>query len=458
MKDDSSTPFDNSDPSVNTSSAGKNHPLSKAFSLDSQDTNAMMAKTDPLKKTGSTTSNMLEQPDQPRAADWARGLEAVTQRRTEILSPENLENMWSRGRNYKKKKAKKSKTVVQDPLFQGLSQSSTAEGHKIESIFTSSSVRVMGAYFEKLGSKSFAVYLIALDKYLQELLSIANVAEQHEVWDFLSASSKLMLMMLLMISCGNSRASQMELCAKLLVLHRPLLKHHALRKAINEYSAHEKGWHSDSDHASQSIDSLADMQSSSSQWEDPIGMPPEWTPPNVCVPLLNLVDKVFQLNRRGWLRRQIQWLRNEETISHGIRWVQDILWPGGVFFLRVETVSNLSSVVESSEEKLFQTTSQFSSSRAAQQGSFEVQLEAARRASDLKLLLLGGAPAPLVSLIGPKQYRRCARDMYYFLQELKGQELANSTEQGRESFSSHGMASCCSGVVRFRKRIGLKYD
>jgi hypothetical protein len=28
----------------------------------------------------------------------------------------------------------------------------------------------------------------------------------------------------------------------------------------------------------------------------------QWTPPNVSVPLLNLVDKIFQLNRRGWLR------------------------------------------------------------------------------------------------------------------------------------------------------------
>jgi sorting nexin-13 len=31
---------------------------------------------------------------------------------------------------------------------------------------------------------------ILLDKYLQELLSIPNIAEQHEVWDFLSATSK----------------------------------------------------------------------------------------------------------------------------------------------------------------------------------------------------------------------------------------------------------------------------
>ncbi|KAK4740095.1 hypothetical protein R3W88_003792 [Solanum pinnatisectum] len=120
--------------------------------------------------------------------------------------------------------------------------------------------RVFGAYFEKLGSKSFAVYSIAvtdannstwfvkrryrnfeklhskrlhshlkdianytlhlppkrifssstedafvhqrcvqLYKYLLDLLSIANVAEQHKVKDFLSASSKLTWMMLWMI-------------------------------------------------------------------------------------------------------------------------------------------------------------------------------------------------------------------------------------------------------------------
>lgn len=30
----------------------------------------------------------------------------------------------------------------------------------------------------------------------------------------------------------------------------------------------------------------------------------------------------------------------------------------------------------------------------------------------------GGAPTALVSLIGHKQYKRCARDIYYFLQVM----------------------------------------
>ncbi|RRT60020.1 hypothetical protein B296_00030443 [Ensete ventricosum] len=38
----------------------------------------------------------------PRPADWAMVLEATTKRRTEVLAPENLENMWTKGRNYQK--------------------------------------------------------------------------------------------------------------------------------------------------------------------------------------------------------------------------------------------------------------------------------------------------------------------------------------------------------------------
>ncbi|XP_043806915.1 uncharacterized protein LOC110601207 isoform X2 [Manihot esculenta] len=316
---------------------------------------------------------------QPRHAEWARMLEAANQRRTEVLTPENLENMWTKGRNYKKKETKNLKAGIQQHKAKGsvannkepsanagkeiltnsniisagseekaivkltplsshdalLSDESKNEqfsqDHDEEYSFeispagdeldhnSNSSVnenesrlkrsnstsslkaqpiekkpftgdgggsiisefynpdygrpsehhavevsdvvlcsagphvpnpklrcRVMGAYFEKLGSKSFAVYSIAvtdaenrtwfvkrryrnferlhrhlkdipnytlnlppkrifssstedafvhqrciqLDKYLQDLLSIANVAEQHEVWDFLSVSSK----------------------------------------------------------------------------------------------------------------------------------------------------------------------------------------------------------------------------------------------------------------------------
>lgn len=59
-----------------------------------------------------------EEQKQLRAGDWARVLEAATQRRTEVLMPENLENMWSRGRNYRKQEAKRVKGgEVEEPLL-----------------------------------------------------------------------------------------------------------------------------------------------------------------------------------------------------------------------------------------------------------------------------------------------------------------------------------------------------
>lgn len=171
--------------------------------------------------------------------------------------------------------------------------------------------------------------------------------------------------------------------------------------------------------------------------KDPTEVPPEWTPPNLSVPILNLVDNIFQLKRRGWLRRQvfwiskqilqlvmedaiddwilrqIQWLRREDIVAQGIRWIQDVLWPDGTFFLRLRAQSLLNDY---QAKHVSTRTSQQGGRRITKPGSFEQQLEAARRASDVKRMIFDGAPATLVSLIGHKQYRRCGRDIYYFLQ------------------------------------------
>ncbi|KAK9033729.1 hypothetical protein V6N11_049914 [Hibiscus sabdariffa] len=209
----------------------------------------------------------------------------------------------------------------------------------------------------------------------------------------------------------------------------------------------------------------------SSHMEDPVGMPPEWTPPNVSVPLLNLVDKVFQLKRRGWLRRQvfwiskqivqlvmedaiddwllrqIYWLRREENIALGIRWIQDaeakfsavaqhllinlpkspvssnclffcqLLWPGGTFFRTIGNIHNKFDNVHLNQTPTPSLNfSLFGGTNVSKSGSFEQRLEATRRASDIKKMLFDGPPATLISLIGYKQYRRCARDIYYFTQ------------------------------------------
>ncbi|CAL5377272.1 unnamed protein product [Camellia sinensis] len=178
---------------------------------------------------------------------------------------------------------------------------------------------------------------------------------------------------------------------------------------------------------------------SSDHLEDPVVAPPEWTTPNVSLPVLNLVDKMFQLKRKGWLRRQvfwiskqiwqlmmedaiddwllgqIQWLWRDDVIAQGIQGIDWqcqvlVLWPDGTFFLRLNSHTEIDDCEP--HQRSFQTTR----SRASKLGSFEQQLEAARRASDTKKMIFNGAPTALVSLIGHKQYHRTARDTYYFLQ------------------------------------------
>ncbi|KVI10747.1 Phox-associated domain-containing protein, partial [Cynara cardunculus var. scolymus] len=676
-----------------------------------------------LNPSGTIVSGPVQdEPLHARTSDWARVLEAATQRRTEVLQPENLENMWTKGRNYKKKAQKNvapghqppsingsgissvinrkdlgkeisphkpeistsiGKTAAQippgpyaddqqkDPNLDanGLSDqvktpalcdldnensngssicdlniqtqpenkspiqvggsiisefysanagrdsdalnvnSASDKGSRSEGYVPKLKCRVLGAYFENIDSKSFAVYSIAvtdagnktwfvkrryrnferlhrhlkdipnytlhlppkrilssstedafvhqrciqLDKYLQDLLSIANIAEQHEVWDFLSMNSKVCISLCVFVHAFTSTIeiiilkdiTTTELLFWKVVINGENLSSNTLlfsfgltvnvddavddivrqfkgvsdglmRKVVGplspsgasasaanrtvpwkaeepsdsvlkqttldttnnlsdneegdkdrtpqheemESAAQANGQHLDnelnskvfpprvlkSDELNRSLEldkknisevrseilSLAaNFPSNSGLKEDPLGVPAEWTPTNVSVPLLNLVDKIFQLNRRGWLRRQafwiskqilqlimedaiddwlirqIHWLRRDDIVAQGIRWIQEVLWPEGIFFLKLNR-----SQMDSSQpnEGSSRTTS---GSKGNKQASFEEQLEAARRASDIKKMIFSEYS---LFLIGHKQYKRCAKDVYYFLQ------------------------------------------
>ncbi|XP_044508167.1 uncharacterized protein LOC123227439 [Mangifera indica] len=690
-------------------------PSKQHSSLNNQGTDMTLVNFSDQRETSLDHNKYHE--DMPlRPADWAQVLKAVTEKRDEVLTPENLENMWTKGRNYKRKEQKSVKGGVENHDAKGsgiinavatgnmgkeMSSNSTescagahykallqltvglgpntqlsdgnenmthllqsfdklssfdgghavavlediddlgADGNKnklkrsnstsalkvlpnAKKAFTGDSggpviaefyssdfsrcreesrvmnasdivvrregqhvpklkCRVKGAYFEKLGSKSFAVYSIAvtdsenrtwlvkrryrnferlhrhlkeipnytlqlppkrifssstedafvhqrciqLDRYLQDLLSIANVAEQHEVWDFLSVTSKnysfgksSSVMRTLAVNvddavddivrqfkgvsdglmrkvvgsspnpdeASSSSNGNFSFKADEISTH---IASQSTSETVNSFSDHEEGdkdesyghekvtsgaqasvWHSGNELNSKGVPprimknsedarnlNLAKRHSSDakSEWfaqgglpaakfsanpdrlKDPIGMPPEWTPSKVSVPLLNLVDTVFQLKRRGWLRRQvfwiskqilqlvmedaiddwllrqIYWLRREDIIAQGIRWIQDTLWPGGIFFTRVGILQREPNDAQA-DLKSFPGLNQSGGHRATQSVSFEEQLEAARRASNVKKLLLEGAPAALVSLIGAKQYKRCAKDIYYFTQ------------------------------------------
>lgn len=614
----------------------------------------------------------------PRQADWAVVLDAATKRRSQVLAPENLENMWAIGRNYQKKMVKvehpsKGKgaggvdsvrnavvagkelspnfnervTSVDDKYMVNLMQGSNRNAQSTfvtgshplvsqntdevksehpeavkntkaqlkrsnsspdmekrhlaksnQTVLSSESLnartiqedkgsvpsshgevlmyapkircRVVGAYFEKLGSKSFAVYSIAvtgadskawfvkrryrnferlhrqlkeipnyslhlppksflsssiddylvhqrcilLDRYLQDLLSIANIAEQHEVWDFLSESSKN-------YSAGKSTSVIKTLAVNVDDAMDDIVRHvkgvsDGLKRAVgtsspsapyshladnrmslswnqeetdnqnlqnrNLGSSHSlsdadsncedrpssvnSACHSDNElnsggytssdikhneatgcdvQVNQQMEKPARANSDSTNmssvkpFEDPSGIPPEWMPTNVSVPLLNLVDKVFQLKRRGWIRkqvlwiskqilqlvmedaiddwilRQINWLRRDEVIIQGIRWIQDTLWPNGVFFTKLDGFQGNAGSSQFDKHPSG-SADEAIGNRKSNTSSFELQLEASRNASEVKKLLLGGTPSTLVSIIGYKQYQRSARDIYYFLQ------------------------------------------
>ncbi|XP_076956293.1 uncharacterized protein LOC143631409 [Bidens hawaiensis] len=335
-------------------------------------------------------------PLNPRSFAWARGLEAKTQRRTEVLQPENLENMWTKGRNYKKKSQKRKD---------------------------------------------------------HDLLSIANIAEQHEVWDFLSMTSKSYCF-------GRSSSVVRKLAVNVDEAVDDMVRQIKGVSGGLKKKAVGSGFESSASFANRNVSFKADeltdsgtklttsnsfshnkgggpaanIPSTSGLKEDPFGVPAEWTPTNVSVPLLNLVDNIFQLNRRGWLRRQVFWiskqilqlmmedaiddcllrqirfLRRDTLVAQGIHWVQNILWPGGIFFLKLRQSQTESSQSNESSCKAP------SAAGKNNKGSFEEQLEAARRANDIKNMILDGAPTTLVSLIGQKQYKQSAIDIYYFSQ------------------------------------------
>ncbi|KAI5079555.1 hypothetical protein GOP47_0005034 [Adiantum capillus-veneris] len=183
--------------------------------------------------------------------------------------------------------------------------------------------------------------------------------------------------------------------------------------------------------------SIDESTTGSETYEEDLAVPPEWTPPKLTEPLLNLVENIFQLQDRGWIRRQgfwiakqilqlgmgdavddwlvtqIQQLRQEDVVAGSIKSLQEILWPGGVFITKVQKGDNLGASAAGSTHKVVKLASQKSMDQSA---SFEAQLEAARCAKAVHDCLLEGAPQPLVSFVGKQQYTKSAKDIYYFLQ------------------------------------------
>ncbi|KAM0879426.1 hypothetical protein ACQ4PT_034239 [Festuca glaucescens] len=156
--------------------------------------------------------------------------------------------------------------------------------------------------------------------------------------------------------------------------------------------------------------------------------PNEWMAPNVSAPIFHLVDVIFQLQDGGWIRRQAFWvakqilqlgmgdtfddwlvekiqlLRKGRIIAFAVKRVEQILWPDGIFMTKHPSrkPAELSPGAQNDGKTNYLTEEQ--------------RLEAAHRADFVRELIIDKAPSALVSLVGRKEYERCAQDVYFFLQ------------------------------------------
>ncbi|XWS18995.1 hypothetical protein CRYUN_Cryun32bG0092800 [Craigia yunnanensis] len=167
-------------------------------------------------------------------------------------------------------------------------------------------------------------------------------------------------------------------------------------------------------------------------------LPTEWVPPNLSVPILDLVDVIFQLQDGGWIRRKAFWvakqilqlgmgdafddwliekiqlLRKGSVVASGVKRIEQILWPDGIFITkhprrqRSPSSSSPSQALPRSRQ-----SPEISSPRLSDE---QQQLEAERRAKFVYELMIDNAPAAIVGLVGHKKYEQCAEDLYFFIQ------------------------------------------
>ncbi|KAK4359474.1 hypothetical protein RND71_021703 [Anisodus tanguticus] len=167
----------------------------------------------------------------------------------------------------------------------------------------------------------------------------------------------------------------------------------------------------------------------------------EWVPPNLSVPILDLVDVIFQLQDGGWIRRKAFWvakqvlqlgmgdafddwviekiqhLRRGSVVAAGIQRVEQILWPDGIFITK-HPKRQRPAPSSSPNSPQDQPPTPLSSPRLKNSQKLDEmqQQEAEQRAKLVYELMIDEAPAAVVGLVGHKEYEQCAKDLYYFIQ------------------------------------------
>uniref|UniRef100_A0A6N2KMW3 PX domain-containing protein n=3 Tax=Salix viminalis TaxID=40686 RepID=A0A6N2KMW3_SALVM len=336
-----------------------------------------------------------------------------------------------------------------------------------------------------------------LDRYLKRLLQLPTISGSIEVWDFLSVDSQTYLFsnsfsIIETISVDledkpsekskrvsnfigsaidslSTRKEQLSADCKESILQT---KHtlwvdgaqmiskdtpqSPVRKSVKEFgkSFKDPGCDSDTQKDASSArnlekdikgrdgNCLEEMPTSLNYTANDPSLPTEWAPPNLTVPILDLIDVIFQLQDGGWIRRQAFWvakqilqlgmgdalddwlidkiqlLRRGSVVASGIKRVEQILWPDGIFITKhPKRRPPPQQPAEVSSPKLISPHGQQPMEVSSPKFSDEQQQQDAfRRAKLVYELMIDNAPAAIVSLVGRKEYEQCAKDLYFFLQ------------------------------------------
>ncbi|KAF2323362.1 hypothetical protein GH714_034840 [Hevea brasiliensis] len=190
-------------------------------------------------------------------------------------------------------------------------------------------------------------------------------------------------------------------------------------------------------------------------------LPTEWVPPNITAPILDLVDVIFLLQDGGWIRRKAFWvakqilqlgmgdalddwliekiqlLRTGSVVASGIKRVEQILWPDGIFITkhpkrRPPSTSNSSHSSPHGQQPINESSPKLSSPLGRQHTEIssprlsdeQLKHEADRRAKFVYELMIDNAPAAIVSLVGRKEYEQCAKDFFFLQSSVCLKQLA----------------------------------
>ncbi|XP_073159156.1 uncharacterized protein [Henckelia pumila] len=306
-----------------------------------------------------------------------------------------------------------------------------------------------------------------LDHYLKKLLQLPTVSCSIEVWDFLSVDSQMYifsnsLSILETISVDRNATSsekRKENCNTAGPLHDVFssekenfsngsqlkIKGQALSSSKKpEPSNNSETVDQNKISSTRNLGRIInrDQQASHSIETSKPVLPNEWIPPNLSVPILDLVDVVLQLNDGGWIRRKAFWaakqvlqlgmgdafddwliekiqlLRQGSVVASGIKRLEQILWPDGLFITKHPARQKPSPDSPSHNSHGHQPSSPHSSQKIEDTHDLEEtqQKEAERRAKLVYEAMIDKAPAAVVGLVGRKEYDLCAKDLYYFIQ------------------------------------------